>query len=252
MPCVEIRPLEDGLYQLALDDAAHGNRLTAEMIAGLIAALGTLQADPTVRAVIATGRRDVFCGGATREWLLRAANGPDRLAWLREEMRLIDALVNFPLPVVGALEGPAVGGGLLLALLLCDMLVVAEESRYGLHFTDMGFTPGMGATYLLPALTGYHVASEMLLGGKLYRGRELRGRGLFNEVVPVSDVWPVALDLARRVASKPRHVLEMLKETLATPRRAALPAALSRERLMMQICFDDPEVAAAVAGGYIG
>lgn len=252
MPIVEVVPLEDGLVRLALDDAEHGNRLTDELVAGLLGAVETLRGDPAVRTVIVTGRRDVFCAGAARAWLRRAVAGPDRAAWLREEMRLLDALVSFPLPVVGALEGPAVGGGLLLALLFCDMLVAAEESRYGLHFAELGFTPGMGATYLLPALAGYHVASELLLGGKLYKGSELRGRGLFNEVVPAGEVWPVALDLARRVAGKPRHVLELLKDALSAPRRAGLPAALSHERLMLQLCFDDPAIAAAIEGGYIG
>lgn len=135
--------------------------------------------------------------------------------------------------------------------LCCDILVASESSRYGVNFTNMGFTPGMGTTSLLPALVGHHFASEMMLTGKLYKGRELKGRGLFNYVVPAEEVLDVSLDIARRIAEKPRHVIEMLKETLSLPRRQALQEAVSREHLMHKICFSRSDTAAHIESTYL-
>nr|AGH69804.1 enoyl-CoA hydratase [Nostoc sp. 'Peltigera membranacea cyanobiont'] len=140
--------------------------------------------------------------------------------------------------------------GLMLGL-CCDILVAAQSSRYGMVFTNMGLTPGLGMTSLLPALVGYHFASEMIVTGKLYKGRELKERGLFNYVVPVQQVMDVALDIARRIVEKPRYVIEMIKETLSLPRRQAFQDAMSREYLMYKICFTHPDTSALIEANYL-
>jgi polyketide biosynthesis enoyl-CoA hydratase PksI len=99
----------------------------------------------------------------------------------------------------------------------------------------------MGATALLPALVGHQFAMEMMLAGRFYRGEELRHRGLFNHIVDTGEVLPLALDLASRLAERPRHVLELVKATLAVGRRQALLEAQSSEHLMHQLCFSRPD-----------
>jgi polyketide biosynthesis enoyl-CoA hydratase PksI len=185
------------------------------------------------------GLRDVFCAGASLDFLRRLSRGEaDESSW----WSLPEIFLSFPMPIIGSVTGHAVGGGLLVAL-YCDMVVAAEESRYGFNFIDLGFTPGMGATTLLPALVGTHFANEMLLTGKLYRGRELRERSVFNRVVPAAQVDGVVLDIARSLALKPAPVLALLKEALSLPRRRALPDTLQREALMHRICFASPDTA---------
>ena len=77
-------------------------------------------------------------------------------------------------------------------LALCaDITVASESGRYGVNFTDLEFTPGMGATALLPALAGHGFASEMMLTAKLYKGRELAGRGLSKESIVSAAMWTV-------------------------------------------------------------
>ena len=78
------------------------------------------------------------------------------------DLSLPHQLLEFPVPTIAAMEGHAVGGGLVLAL-LCDVVVAASERRFGLNFTDLGLTPGMGSTRLLAELVGHHFAAEMLL-----------------------------------------------------------------------------------------
>jgi polyketide biosynthesis enoyl-CoA hydratase PksI len=237
---------EEGIYQLNIDAAEQENRLSEELCTEFIAALGSLTREPSLKVLILTGGKDVFCAGATLEMLKQISSGSADV----KDLLLPNQILSFPVPVIGALQGHALGGGLTLAL-CCDILVAAQGSRYGVNFTNMGFTPGMGTTSLLPALVGHHFASEMILSGKLYKGKELRDRGLFNYVVPSEEVMDVALDIARRIAEKPRHVIEMLKDTLSLPRRQALQEAMLREHLMHKVCFSRPDTAAHIEATYL-
>jgi polyketide biosynthesis enoyl-CoA hydratase PksI len=243
---IRVEHLEDGLVEVRIDDEAAHNRLSDRLCRELMATLAQLRDDQTLRAVLLSGRPDVFCGGATQEALQSVSTGAVDVL----DLRLPDQMLAFPVPIVGAIAGHAVGGGLVLAL-CCDVIVASETSRYGVNFTDLGFTPGMGTTALLPPLVGYHQALEMMLTAKLYRGVELRDGGLFNYVVPAADVHPTALDLARRMADKPRHVLELVKGTLAVARRQALHAGMWNEHLMHQISFHHPDAMRLIAENYV-
>ncbi|MCI0398010.1 MAG: polyketide synthase [Chloroflexi bacterium] len=243
---INVKHLEDGISELNINAPEIRNCLSDELCAEMMDALSRLGAEPQLKVLLLTGRADVFCAGATLEVLNEIAAGNYQVA----DLALPDQLLAFPVPIIAALQGHAVGGGLALAL-CCDVLVAAAESRYGFNFTTLGFTPGLGTTGLLPALVGHHFASEMLLTAKYYRGHELQGRGLFNHVVPAGEVYHVAFDLAQRLAEKSRHVLEMTKQTLALPRRQLLQAARVGEELMHRICFSDPGTKALINDRYL-
>jgi polyketide biosynthesis enoyl-CoA hydratase PksI len=246
-PKVFTTRVEEGVACVQMADPEHQNRLTEELIDDLMAGLGALAADPALKAVILTGSKEVFCGGGTLEMLRKIASG----AMVAKDLLLPLRLVDFPVPIIAALEGHAVGAGLGVAL-CCDVAVASETARYSANFTSMGFTPGLGVTSLLPALVGYGFASEMMLSAKFYKGRELKGRGLFTHIVPAAEVFGLAMDLARRFAERPRDILTMLKAELVIPRRRLLMEAMSREHLMHQICFAKPETKALLEAAYVG
>lgn len=235
----------DGVFRVALDDAHNGNRLSEELCSDLMDALARVAVDPALKVVILTGGHEVFCGGASLATLQRLSAGATTV----KDLALPEQLTGFPVPVIAALEGDAVGGGLMLAV-CCDILVAADSRRFGLNFTTLGFSPGMGATRLVPALVGHGMAMEMLLTGKFYKGRELIGRGLFNAVVPQEQVQDVALDYAVRIAERPRYVIEMVKTALAEPRLRILKDALDREQVLHQLCFARPEITATIEQSY--
>lgn len=239
--------LDNGVYELQIDDPEHENRIDVDFGDEIVNALEELAAEPALKVLLLTGRPDVFCAGGRLEFLVELATGR---AQERSLFRLPFGVLSFPLPIVAALEGHAVGGGFMLAV-YCDVLVAAESSRYGVNFTGMGFTPGVGTVSLLPAVMGHHFASEMILTAKAYKGRELAGRGLFNRVVPKSEVRTVALDLARSMAEKPRHVLGMMKDALALPRRQALLGGMHQEHLMHEICFGRADTKAMIESTYL-
>ena len=246
MDLVTVRQIEPGIFLLTIDDAVHTNRLSDELCDQLLTAFDVLAHEPALKVLLLAGRKDVFCAGATREAIDRVVTGDLKI----KDLLLAQAVLDFPLPTLGVLEGHAVGGGLALAL-CCDLTVAARDKRYGMNFTRMGFTPAMGVTGLLPLVAGDHFASEMIVTGRFYRGVELEARGFFNHVVGAEEVFDVAMDLVRRIAEQPRQVLASVKHGLVGRRRQRRVAAMAREHLMHAICFNQPEVRTLLSDAYL-
>ncbi|MBZ0119924.1 MAG: enoyl-CoA hydratase/isomerase family protein, partial [Sandaracinaceae bacterium] len=184
---VTLEPLDSGIALLTLCHEASHNALGEPMVRALDAALTRAEAWPALKVVVLLGLPDVFSSGADPSLLGRLLEGSLAPA----EILLPRRLFAVPVPIVAAMEGHAIGGGLALGL-CADVIVAARESRYGVTFTDLGFTPGMGTTRLcehamLPAL-----AHELLFTGEARRGAELDGRA-FNAIVPRSEVRPRAI-----------------------------------------------------------
>ncbi len=242
---IQVTGRGDGVYRLHLDDSENQNRMSRSLCAEMTEALGRLSGMPELKALVLSGRPDVFCAGASLDLLWEISSGTLQV----RDLGLPRLLLEFPMPVLAAMEGSALGGGLAWTL-CCDLRVASERSRYGFNFADLGFTPELGTTALLPDLVGRPFAAEMLLTGKLYKGAELRGCGLFNAVLPQHEVLAATLDLAARMAEKPTHVLALLKETLALPRLHLAGEAVSREHLMHALCFARAETASVMAANY--
>jgi polyketide biosynthesis enoyl-CoA hydratase PksI len=234
-----------GIAHVVLDDPAGRNALGEPMALALEDAFAAVDRDPSVRVVVLGAEGDVFSAGAPRDLLLRLA---------RREVRPVDIqlprlLLCCPVPVVAAMAGHATGGGFALGL-AADIVILAEDSRYGFTFLDLGFTPGMGTTTLAEHVLPAAVAHELLYTGELRRGADLARSG-FNHVRPRRDVPAAAMDIAGRIAIKPRVAVEALKRTLSLPRRRAFEHAITTESLMHQITFGETAAARAIEDGYV-
>lgn len=208
----------------------------------LLAALESARAEPDLQALVLLGGETWFSKGASRESLL-APGGASALAPAYSALPRM--LLTFPVPVVAAMRGHAVGGGLVLGL-WCDAFVLAEESLYGANFMALGFTPGMGATAVVPEIFGAALGRELLHGGALKKGRELWPRA-----VPKAQVEETALSTARDFAQAPRTALLLLKQALSRPRLESLDRALDEERAMHRILFQDPQTRERIAERYL-
>jgi polyketide biosynthesis enoyl-CoA hydratase PksI len=215
-------------------DAAHQNAFSEVFVERFVAAVESIAADREAKALVIRGLPDVFCSGAHEDLLVGLAEG--RLA--PSDIVLSRVLLELPIPAVAAMEGHAVGGGLLLGV-CCDVMLMARESRYGTNFMNMGFTPGMGTTRLLQRAFGEHLAHEMMLGGQMFKGSHFEGR--VNYVLPRERVLHKAMQVADRMAEKPRHALELLKRNLSIPRLQAFEEARTMEAAMHEICFANPQ-----------
>jgi polyketide biosynthesis enoyl-CoA hydratase PksI len=228
-----------------LADEVGRNVVSRELDAGLRGALDRAVAHPASRVVLLAGLPDIFCAGGSRADL---AGGPDAVP-TPEWVRFIQAPMHCPLPVVAALRGHAIGGGLLLGM-YADLPVLSERSVYTANFLRYGFLPCMGATWLLPHRLGPVLGAELLLTAGRYRGGELRARGVPLRVEPHDEVEAVARRLADRMAAAPRRTLALLKQALVAEWRCAARQAFERELPGHLETVRLPSVQAKVAAEY--
>ncbi len=137
------------------------------------------------------------------------------------------SVLDLPVPVVAAVEGPAIGAGLCVAL-ACDLIIVGEDSKLALNFVQLGLHPGMGATYLAPRRVGAQRAAELLFTGRRFDGREAATMGLALESVASGQVLARAQAVAAQIASGAPLSVRALKRGLTVDRKA-LQASLEHE-----------------------
>ncbi len=159
-------------------------------------------------------------------------------------------MLDVPVPTIAAMQGHATGGGLALGL-CADIVVLAKESRYGASFMNMGFTPGMGMTRLLEHVLSPAIAQELLYTGEFRKGVEFIGAAGINYILPKSQVCAKALEVAARIAEKPRCSLELLKRTLSVRRRQAFEESRTLEAMMHSISFMQDEIRDRIEGEYV-
>lgn len=229
------------IAHLVLCDHENKNMFSRPLIREMKRALAEVAQRPEARCVVVSGLDRHFCCGGSRSELLDLIDGKYNVA----ADDFYRALLDCPLPTIAAMAGHALGGGLIFGL-YADIVILAEESIYSANFMRHGFTPGVGATCLLPHRLGPALAQEMLLTGNGFHGEELRRRGVPFQVVKRAGVLDQALAIAGDLAAKPVPSLKLLKATMTQALRDELPRAVRRELEMHEITFALPEVRARV------
>jgi len=229
MEPVLLTETDGGVRTLTLNRPAARNALSSELSERLVEALQAAEDDPDVACVVLTGADPAFCAGVDlKEAGVRglpaggvtdAKNSP---WWL---------LHNMNTPVIGAINGPAITGGLELVL-QCSFLVASERAVFGDTHARVGLHPGGGLTGLLPQAVGLRRAREMSLTGNFVDAAEAHRLGLVNHVVPHDELLPTARRLAGDIAGGDLRTVAALNESYRDV--AALPLgeglALERER----------------------
>ncbi len=244
---VSIEKDDRGIHYLAMRDTQGKNVFSERFAAELIAAIDELSEKIRPAVVVLKGLPEVFAGGGDKKALVGLAEGNVTT----HDLVISEKLVSAPFVLVAAMEGHAVGGGLMLAC-ASDIVLAAEESRYGAVFMSMGFTPGMGCTTLLAELVGPFIANEMMFTAKRFKGKELFGRGThINYILPREKVLPKAVDVALQVAEKNIKSVYILKRALAARKKKLLINARHQEDLMHELSFSFPETKAIIKEFYV-
>ena len=168
---------------ITLDRPDNRNSMTAELLDAFAAALAAARAVPALRCLVITGSGACFSAGADFKAILQRDDGGRPLAPHERSLAMYApflAVLDVEVPVIGALNGHAVGGGFGLAL-CCDLRVGAREGRYGANFARLGLHPGMAITHLLPRLVGVARAADLLFTGRLVDGLEAQQMGLLGD-----------------------------------------------------------------------
>lgn len=208
---------------LTIDDPGRRNALPLEVIEQIKAAVAEASADEGVGALVVTATPPVFCSGGSVDDLLNPR------APLRHMYGGFESIANCPLPTVAAVNGPAVGAGVSVAL-ACDVVLCSPEARFDPRFLDVGIHPGGGTFFKLQRLVGPQAAAAMVLFGEALQGEEAVRVGLAWKCLPADELLPAAVAMARRAADRNRALVLRAKQThLASQSMTTAEEALDYE-----------------------
>ena len=197
-------------------------------------------ADPTIRCAVITGAGRAFSAGGdvkamqARAELFEGGAPAIRERYRRVVHRVMRAVYELPVPLVAAVNGPAVGLGCDLAS-LADIRLASDRARFGVPFLKLGIIPGDGGAWSLPRAVGYARAAELLFTGELIDADTAAAWGLVNRVVAHDRLMDEALELAERIAAHPPHALRMAKSLLRQGRESSYEAVLELSAAMQAI-----------------
>jgi enoyl-CoA hydratase len=208
-----------GIATLTLSRPDRLNALSWEMVEELGAALAEIGADRAVRVVVLTGEGRGFCAGIDIKQpdAVGSGDGDPIAVYHRQEAvaGLAIALRDLPQPVVAAVNGPAAGGGMALAL-AADVRVCSTAARFNVAFVKIGLSGcDIGVSYLLPRIVGLGLASELMLTGRMVEAEEAARVGLANRVVEPDELLAAAYAMADQIAANSPFGVWMTKQVLA-------------------------------------
>jgi 2-(1,2-epoxy-1,2-dihydrophenyl)acetyl-CoA isomerase len=236
---VLLETLEEGILTLCMNRPEKLNALDPELGQALAAGVERAAGNPAVKAVILTGAGRAFCAGgdlASIRALREAGRSRELEPLLRSGARLILGLRTMEKPVVAAVNGPAAGAGMNVAL-ACDIRIASESAVFGQNFAKVGLFPDFGGTYLLPRVAGESRAAWMLYTGEMINAQEALRIGAVDRVVPQDRVMPEAQAMAAQIAAGPPLAVRALKRVLFGSDRAELERLLHLEIEQQMRCF---------------
>jgi enoyl-CoA hydratase/carnithine racemase len=244
---------DGGIVTITLNDPAMRNPISEkDMVDAIVAALGRLNADPSVRVGILTGAGSAFSSGgdlrAMRDAAEARAKAPaSTMHYYKEGIQRIPlAFERVDVPMIAAVNGPAIGAGLDLAC-MCDIRIAGESARFAESFVKVGLIAGDGGAWLLPRAVGYSMACEMAFTGEMIDAREALARGLVSRVVPDGELLAAARALADRITVNPSHSVRMTKRLLMEGRNVRMDTLLEMAAAMQSLVHATADHREAVA-----
>ncbi len=209
------------------------NALDMELRRALARTFRDLAEDEEVRVAVLAGSERAFAAGADLGEMVDA----DSVEMMRRAThRLWQAVADFPKPLIAAVRGYALGGGMELAM-HADIIVAGENAEFGQPEVRVGIMPGAGGTQRLLRAVGPYRAAWLVMTGERVSGREAAAMGLVSRLVPDAEVEAEALAVARRIARMPPLAVREIKEVLRLGADAPLATALALERKAFQLLF---------------
>lgn len=218
--------VENGVAWLTMNRPETLNSFTQDFLLEINEAICQADRDPAVRVLVVTGEGRGFTSGGNLSEL--AEMNRDRLRAVYDvdsTADMVRLLYNVKKPVIAAVNGPAFGAGIAMAM-ACDILIASEKAQFGFSFTGLGFCPDSGSTWFLTQRVGYNKACEILFSAQTLKADELQALGLVNRVVPAEELLPTTAKLAGRLAAGPALALMLQKRVL----RNAVSATFEQNR----------------------
>ena len=227
----------DGAVAIVTIDRPPVNALSAALINELVEALDELERDADVRAIVLRGGGErAFVAGADISEFPSLEEGISEEGSARGVQKLADRIEALPKPVVAAIHGYCLGGGLETAL-GCDIRVAAEDAQLGQPEIKLGLLPGGGGTQRLPRVVGPGRAALMNLGGDPISGTQAYEWGLVERAVPAGELFEAALEIARTLAQRSPHAVAVIKQLMRDTKDLPLGEGLKLEAQAFARCL---------------
>ncbi len=230
---------EGSIVTLTMNRPDRLNALNNELSTALNDALSRIGADDSVHVVILTGEGRAFCAGGDLAMIGkgRASGNETELApLLRSGMQAVLKMRTMPQPVIAAVNGPAAGAGMNLAL-AADLRIAVEEAVFGQNFAKVGLFPDYGGTYFLPQLVGPAKAAELFYTGDMIDAKTALRLGIVNHIASADRFRAEVHSLAASIAGGPQVAIRAVKQTIFAGEKQALVEALEREVEHQLKCF---------------
>jgi 2-(1,2-epoxy-1,2-dihydrophenyl)acetyl-CoA isomerase len=229
------------------------NTLSSEReYAAIESACRDVQRDKSIRVAILTGAGKVFCAGGNIKHMHERAEShsippvDERYAYKEGIHRIPLSLHNLEVPVIAAVNGPAIGAGLDLAC-MCDIRIASEDAVFAESFVKIGIIPGDGGAWLLQRIVSLSKAAEMTFTGDPINAQEALACGLVSKVVPAAALIDEALKLAGRIAANPGHQLRMAKRLIREAQTSRLETILEMSAAFQALAHSTEEHRALIA-----
>ncbi len=229
--------VKNGIGILSLNRPEVLNALSDRMRDDLVHFFDWAAGDEDIQVLILTGKGRAFSAGGDLEMFKSAYESYRATGKGREfgRVNLPRALIDFPKPMIAAINGLAVGFGLTVTL-PCDIRIASDQARFSCAFVRIGVTPEFGSSYFLPRLVGYGKAAELAFSARMFDALEAERMGLVDRVVEDRLLMEEAESLARTICQWPPEAVRMAKQVLRHGMQSTLDQVLTYEGLAFQSC----------------
>jgi len=227
----------ESIVTLTVDRPEARNALDAHTVQELNEALDTIDTAKNGVLILTGGGEKAFVAGADIASLRERKKAQ---AFDRINQGLFNRIEEFPWPVIGAINGFALGGGCEFAL-ACDIRIASENAKFGLPEASLGIIPAGGGTQRLPRLIGLSHAKDWILTGDIYDAPEAYRVGLISKVVPLGKLMDTAREIAKKILARAPLAVRLAKLSLNQAQRTPLDAGLTIETLVQAILFESKD-----------
>lgn len=237
---------------LTIDDPATRNALSPLLTREIVAACNAINADMGVSCAVLTAAGDVFCaGGNLKDMYARsnhfAGNAAEiRRTYLTGVQTIARALYDLEVPIIAAVNGPAMGAGMDFAM-MCTLRLASDKARFAESFIKLGLTSAAGGAWFLQRAVGSLAAAELVLTGDTIDAQDALRLGVVSRVTPPETLMDEALALAARIVRHPPHSVRLNHRMLRESARLDLPAALEIAAAMQAVVQQTEDQHEAVA-----
>ncbi len=241
------RSFSNHVLTLTMTSPETRNALTSdEQFADFEATCVQINNDMSIRAVVLTGEGSAFCAGGNvkdmrdRSGMFSGDPFDQAEAYRQGIQRIPRAIYSLNVPIIAAVNGPAVGAGCDLAT-MCDIRIASEKAMFAESFVKLGLIPGDGGAWFLPRAVGYSNACMMAFGGEPVKAAAALQMGLVSEVVGPDELMPRALAVAANIAANPPHAVRLTKQLMRASQNSSLDELLDKSAGFQAICHAEPD-----------